>query len=162
MNEQTKEWIERTGLAVERLGASRTLGRLFGLLLVAECPLSLDDMAEQLRVSKASISTNARLCEQLGMVRRISLPGDRRDYYEMRPGSFERMLAARMQVLQQMIDLADEGLAAVGPDSPAARSRLTEMRDFYQWTGMEMAAILAQWQKQKRQRLAGTEQERTR
>ncbi len=152
MNQETRDWIERMGLAIERLGASRTFGRLFGLLLVAERPLSLDEMAEQLSVSKASISTNARLCEQLQMVRRISIPGDRRDYYEMVPGSFERMLAVRMQVLQQMIDLADEGLAAVGSGNPRVRARLTEMRDFYQWTGMEMAAVLAQWQREKRRR----------
>jgi DNA-binding transcriptional regulator GbsR (MarR family) len=42
---------------------------------------SLDEMAEQLQVSKASVSANARLLETIGMIERVTKPGDRRDYY---------------------------------------------------------------------------------
>ena len=53
---EAQQFIERTGVEIERLGMSRTFGRLFGLLMVADRPLSLDDLAEQLHVSKASVS----------------------------------------------------------------------------------------------------------
>ena len=70
-NPETRQFIERMGLAIERMGLSRTFGRLFGLLMVADRPLSLDEMVERLHVSKASVSTNARSCEELGLARRV-------------------------------------------------------------------------------------------
>ncbi|MCK5448733.1 MAG: MarR family transcriptional regulator, partial [Gemmatimonadetes bacterium] len=66
-NPETRQFIERMGLAVERMGLTRTFGRLFGLLMVADRPLSLDEIVERLDVSKASVSTNARACEELGL-----------------------------------------------------------------------------------------------
>ncbi len=81
LNKDLQSFVERMGMTMERLGASRTLGRILGLLLVADDPLSLTEMAAILRVSKASISNNTRLCEQAGLVLRIGMPGDRRTHY---------------------------------------------------------------------------------
>ncbi len=96
LNADTQAFVEQMGLMMDRAGGARTLGRLFGLLLAAQEPLSLGDMATLLQVSKASISTNARRCQQVGLVHRVSKPGDRRDYYEISPGSFSRMLDSRV------------------------------------------------------------------
>ena len=66
MNARTVDFIERMGLALESDGLPRIAGRIFGLLLVSEDARSLDDLAAELRVSKGSVSTNARLLEQRG------------------------------------------------------------------------------------------------
>ena len=145
----TQAFVEQMGLVLHRAGGARTLGRLFGLLLVAEKPLSLGDMATLLQVSKASISTNARRCEQVGLVHRVSKPGDRRDYYEISPGSFGRMLESRDAVIQDLIRLAELGLDAVEADNQPARARLEEMRDFYTFVGAEMKAVLAHWKEHR-------------
>jgi HTH-type transcriptional regulator, glycine betaine synthesis regulator len=42
----------------------------------------LDDIARELGVSKASVSTTVRQLEQWAAVRRIWVKGDRKDYYE--------------------------------------------------------------------------------
>lgn len=141
----TQEFIEKAGVALERLGMSRTFGRLFGLLMVSDRSLSLGDAAGLLGVSKASISTNARLAEELGLVRRVSRRGDRRDYYEIQPECFERLTTRRLASIRQMADLAEEGLAAVRGGSPTAVDRLTEMRDFYHVMGDELEGILRRW-----------------
>ena len=52
------------GRQFEEDGAPRIAGRLFGFLMVQEEACSLDDVAEQLRVSKGSASSNARLLER--------------------------------------------------------------------------------------------------
>ena len=40
-NPETRQFIERMGLAIERMGLSRTFGRLFGLLPPREDTVSL-------------------------------------------------------------------------------------------------------------------------
>lgn len=150
LNQNTQDFVERIGLKLEKLGSTRTLGRLFGLLLVAERPLSLGELASALRVSKASISTNARLCVQAGLAQQVSILGDRRDYYEISPGSFERAVAARLHIIQEVVSLADVGIGAVGKDNRTARARLEEMRDFYEFLGAEMAKIMPRWQETKK------------
>lgn len=61
MDAKTADFIERIGGSLESDGRPRIAGRIFGLLLVSEDCRSLDELAVQLRVSKASVSTNARL-----------------------------------------------------------------------------------------------------
>lgn len=148
-NPETRQFIERMGLAIERMGLARTFGRLFGLLMVADEPLSLDDMVERLGVSKASVSTNARACEELGLARRVGVRGDRKDYYEIAPRAFEQVTAKRVVAIHAMAGLAAEGLQAVGDDPSPARDRLTEMLDFYLFMGEQIEELLERWREVK-------------
>ncbi|MFK7848943.1 MAG: GbsR/MarR family transcriptional regulator [Rhodothermales bacterium] len=152
LTEDLQSFVERMGLAMERSGASRTFGRILGLLIFAEEPLSLNEMADILRVSKASVSTNARLCEQTGLLLRISIPGDRRTYYEILPGAFEISLTHSLYRLKEMVDVAEDGLAALNETHPKARSRLEEMHDLYTFLGEGMATALAQWKELKKKK----------
>jgi len=148
-NPETRQFIERMGLAIERLGLTRTFGRLFGLLLVADRPLSLDEIVDRLQVSKASVSTNARSAEEIGLARRVGVRGDRRDYYEIAPHAFERVMAKRVVDIHSMAGLAAEGLEAVGDEPTAARGRLTEMLDFYLFMGEQVEELLERWREVK-------------
>ncbi len=148
LNADTQAFVEQMGLMMDHAGGARTLGRLFGLLLAAQEPLSLGDMATLPQVSKASISTNARRCQQVGLVHRVSKPGDRRDYYEISPGSFSRMLDSRVAGVLEMVRLAQLGLTAIETDNHPARARLEEMRDFYTFVGGEMKSVMDHWKEQ--------------
>ena len=48
MDAQTEDFIENMGLSLEADGLPRIAGRIFGLLLVSEGALSLDDLASEL------------------------------------------------------------------------------------------------------------------
>ena len=148
LNQKTREFIEKMGLMFEHAGSTRTHGRMMALMLVTDKPLSLDEMAERLQISKASLSTNARLAVQIGMAQRVSRPGDRKDYYEMTPASFESMVAHRLQAIDVFIHVADEGLAAIETDNATARTRLEKMKEFYQFFLGELEDSLARWHEQ--------------
>src|SRR5216117_917182 len=77
----TRMFVEKLAVLLETDGMPRVAGRLFGLLLVSAEPRSLDELAKQLGLSKASISINARLLEEKGLVERVGRQADRRDYY---------------------------------------------------------------------------------
>jgi DNA-binding transcriptional regulator GbsR (MarR family) len=57
-------------------------GRIYGLLAFTPRPVSLGEIAETLHVAKSGVSVNIRTLENLGIVRRVWVKGDRRDYYE--------------------------------------------------------------------------------
>ena len=83
------DFIDTSGEMAEWYGLTRAAGLLEGLLLLSRKPLSLDDMAERLEVSKASVSTNIRLLERWKAVRRVFNRGDRKNYYELRGDLWE-------------------------------------------------------------------------
>ena len=93
-------------------------------MLITEDALSLDEIAEALGVSKASVSTDTRLLERMGFVERVSKPGDRRDYYQHTERSFERAIAERIRRMHELEALIESGreLAVTRP----VRDRLAD------------------------------------
>ncbi len=152
LNQKARDFVGRMGITLEGLGASPTFGRLFALLLLADRPVSLEEMAEELHVSKASVSTNIRLSEQMGLVQRVTVLRDRRHFYEILPDSFERALQVRLSFLHEMVALVEQGLGAIGDDNEAARERLEGMREFYEFVGDGIADNMKDWTEYKERR----------
>lgn len=124
--------IEDFGLFWERYGLPRILGRMYGLLLLSnEHHLSLEQIAAELNISKASASTIARQLNAMTMIEKSTIPGDRRDYYRISDDNYIRSTEASMLgglMLAAHIEQASklEGL------SPNTRSRLRRMEHFYE------------------------------
>ena len=74
--------IESAGRTTQGFGLGRIIGQLYALLFFSKEPLSLDDMAQELKVSKGSVSTNIRELEKWGAVKQVWVKGSRKDYYE--------------------------------------------------------------------------------
>lgn len=88
----------------EDLGASATLGRMFGLLLTSAGPLSLEALAGELNISKAAVSVQIRRLEELRYCRRIPRGSDRKQYFELNPDYLVDNLSLRVQVQEQWLD----------------------------------------------------------
>src|SRR5688500_16176061 len=123
MHEAIQHFVERMGRLLEEDGMPRIGGRMFGYLMGHEGPFWPDELAERLQVSKASISTNARLLEQLGMLERISAPGDRRDFYQMGSEPWERILEVGRRKWEAMRMLLTETEAALPEELEVGRRR---------------------------------------
>jgi DNA-binding transcriptional regulator GbsR (MarR family) len=124
-------FIEQMGMLCERDNLPRIAGRVLGLLIVEEGAFSLRELADRLKVSRASVSTNARMLTDVGVVERVSRPGDRQDYYQLVPYPFHRMLTGRAAVFRQASQLFEEAAAAFPQDREVARGRLKEMAAFH-------------------------------
>jgi DNA-binding transcriptional regulator GbsR (MarR family) len=75
-------FVEAGGHTTQSLGFGRVLGQIYALLYLSSRPLCLDEIATELGVSKASVSTTVRQLQSWSAVRRIWVKGDRKDYYE--------------------------------------------------------------------------------
>ena len=65
-----------------RFGLNNIMAQLYAVLYLTDKPLSLSEMVERLKISKASVSINIRALERYGMAKRVWVKGSRKDYYE--------------------------------------------------------------------------------
>lgn len=141
-----QHYAEEIGLYFEQLGLTRMAGRIIGWLLVCDPPeQTMHQLAEALHASKGSISSMTRLLIQLGLVERISIPGERRDYFRLRKNAWGHVMEARLVEVRRLREMAERGLDVLADEPPAARRRLAEMRDLYAYFERELPALIARW-----------------
>lgn len=130
MSPEEAEFVDRIGLFFELLGATRTMGRLYGWLLICDPPQqSLTELAAALSVSKASISTVARQLLEGGMVERLPSP-NRQHLYRVTPGGFTSVLETQLSLMRRGIEPAEFALSVLGEDRAEQRQRVEDFRDF--------------------------------
>ena len=138
-------FIERMGLAAESDGLSRIAGRLFGALILHSEPCSLDDLADQLGVSKASVSTEARRLLERGVAERIGKPGDRRDYYSLSSDFFAQIIRFRLSRWATLHRLAKEMQDGDGDLPRLVRERFAYIEDVNDFVLARVDEALREW-----------------
>jgi len=148
MSAEEAEFVGRMGLFFQVLGATRTMGLIYGWLMISEpAHQSITEMATALGASKASISTDVRQLEQTQMVERVPVPGSRQHHYQLKSGGWAQVMRARVARLQPGRDAANYGLSIVGPDRPDQRERLYELHDFLEFVKDEFDETqIRRWQ----------------
>jgi DNA-binding transcriptional regulator GbsR (MarR family) len=146
MDTATAQFTDRMGLLFEAEGQPRIAGRLFGLLLVSDDSCSLDQLAEALSVSKASVSTNARMLADKGMLERVCRPGDRHDYYRVAPDLFSRTMAERLKRWQRFAEAVREARRTLPIRSERVRARLRGYETAYAYMVAAIGQSLDRWE----------------
>jgi len=145
LDDDSRQFVERMGVILSNDGLPRIAGRIFGLLLLHPDEASLDDIAELLGVSKASVSLDARRLEQRGVLVRISRPGDRRDYYRVADDLLQQMMRQRLQrwrTVHETVAAARERIPAL---EPAVARRLDEFAAGSDFICTSISRNLARW-----------------
>ena len=75
------QFIASWGAFGTHWGINRTMAQVHALLLVSADPLSQDDIMEQLSVSRGNANMNIRELIDWGLVDRVIIPGERREYF---------------------------------------------------------------------------------
>ncbi|MGP7819162.1 GbsR/MarR family transcriptional regulator [Niallia sp. 01092] len=74
--------IDAIAQNINLYGVTDSIGRLYGMLLFQENPMTLDEMKEELGMSKTSMSTSVRTLLDLKMVDKVWKKGVRKDLYK--------------------------------------------------------------------------------
>src|SRR6266545_4419294 len=96
------QFIENMGLHFEEYGVPRIGGRILGLLLASSRPVSSEEISEMLETSRSSVSTNLRTLLMTGLADRVSLPGERSDYYIFADEAWEDILKIRLDRIESL------------------------------------------------------------
>lgn len=145
MDTATAQFTDRIGLLFEAEGQPRISGRLFGYLMVSDDPRSLDQLAQALNVSKASVSTNARMLAEKGVLERVCRPGDRHDYYRVAPDLPSRTMAERLKRWQRFAEAVGEARRTLPIRSERVRARLRGYETAYTYMVGVIGQSLERW-----------------
>lgn len=126
--------VDGIGAAAATSGVLSLLqGRIFGLLYLQQKSLALEDIASELQQSKSNISINIRGLIEWHLVRRIAVPGSRKDHYEAAT-NFWRVMQEVMErrfrwTVRQVLAAIGESERAMGEEggrrSAGAREEAT-------------------------------------
>ena len=133
------EVIHTIGEKAEKFGFSRIAGQLEGLLYLSPEPLSLDDMASRLEVSKASVSTNIRVLERWKIVKRVYHKGARKNLYQIRGTIWEieteiakTIAREELERFKSLITHSVDDLEAIEPDSEDDKGQVDFLRERFE------------------------------
>jgi len=142
--------IETIAKNMNLYGVTDSIGRLYGMLYFHDHPLTLDEMKEELGMSKTSMSTSVRVLQDLKMVEKVWKKGIRKDLYQAeedwyqtfidffsikwRSGATMNMsaMAKAIKELERLVDSKDAGeevirLAMVDIE------KLQSALEYYEW-----------------------------
>lgn len=118
-------------------------GRIWAYLLICEpAERTAAEIAERLQASRGSVSGMARLLEQVGLVRRRTRPGDRREHFYVPTDAAKRVMDSSLATLRTSREILDAGLALVADRPPESQARLRDLRDVYAFFEREWPALL--------------------
>lgn len=142
-------FIDRMGLVAEADGLSRIAGRIMGLMVLESGPLSFSEIAERLDVSRASVSTNTRFLERIGVIERVTLKGERQDHFQLAKAPYARLLEGYAARIKKAEDVVAEARAELGPDDAERRKRLDELGAFYAALAANFEELVARFDEQR-------------
>jgi DNA-binding transcriptional regulator GbsR (MarR family) len=140
-----REFVEAWGAMGSLWGINRSVARVHALLMASEGPVSLDEIAERLQISKGNASMSLRELRTFGVVRQVEAPGDRRDFYVTEPDvwtMFFRILKERKRrEFDPALD-AIRGLVERAGADGEVKERLEQMADLLSTADGVMARFL--------------------
>jgi len=79
--EAKAKFIESWGVLGSQWGINRTMAQIHALLMVAAKPLTTENIMEQLSVSRGNTNMNVRELIDWGLVEKVIIPGERKEYF---------------------------------------------------------------------------------
>lgn len=142
--------IETIAQNIHLYGLTPSAGRQYGTMFFHNEPLTLDDMTEELGMSKTSMSTSVRALSDLKLVERAWKRGIRKDLYQVKDDWYQsfidlfsikwrrsislhsvaiRKSLTELQVLRNGPEISDELKEKIDTDI----AKLEYIRDYYEW-----------------------------
>ena len=146
--DEKQQFVEEFALYFEQTGYPRMDGRILAWLFISDPPHQcFNDLVDVLQASKSAISTSTRQLIRSGWIERISFPGQRRDYYRLRPDFCSTSIGYFISRMEGLATLTKNGLDLLKDFPPERSERLEEAHSIFVFIRDEMPNMLEQWEK---------------
>jgi len=124
-NEKVRKTIFElfTGFA-KLYGYPKSIGEVYALLYLHEKPLSMDEIMEELKMSKGNVSMSLRKLEEMGFVKRVWISGRRKDYF-----TINKRFSSFREILKRKYELLDSACKSLEGTDFERLSQLKRMRN---------------------------------
>lgn len=141
--------------AYQNLGYSSLMGKIVALLLAAPEPLSLDEITQQLQMSKGPVSQIARKLKEHQLIEKVWIPGERKDYYRATEQIFGQAFSNYARSMKRNAHIAQRHLEQIEDEATQdeqiihLKSRLLEMEAFYRLMDTHFQQFLQAWKEER-------------
>lgn len=143
------DMVEQVGVFFSSLGVPRATGQIFGYLCACDpAEQSASDIAAGAGMSRASVSSGARMLVQLQAIEERHRVGDRRTYYRLREGWWVQAATTKMSGFDRLADEARRIRAAGGVTRTDGLDELIAFSEF--WSD-EIPKLRERWERQRSQ-----------
>ncbi len=118
-------------------GVNRSVAQIHALLYLSSAPLNAEQIAESLSIARSNVSNSIKELVSWRLIRRVPVPGDRREHYEAEVDVWEMGIRIAQGRKEREIDPATQALRACVEQAkqengldPVALERMQEMQTF--------------------------------
>lgn len=151
LSDQKREIIERIGVYYEKKGLQPVVGRVIGLLMVAEpAEASFEEIQGELKVSKSAVSTALTFMQGKGTVEYRTKPGERKRYFRLKMKDWKAELKKEFDEVLNMEGLIKEIIELKEDKESDFCCRLLEMKDFFKFMKEELPLLLQRFESSRK------------
>lgn len=140
----TQDFVMHFGEMGSRWGFNRTVGQIYALLVISKEPLTANEIAEALSISRGNVSMGLKELNAWQLVSNQHKPGDRKDYYQSKGTIWDMANKVFEERRKREIDPTLSLLRDILLDTPSneneqyAQDQITEIHDLLEniteWT----------------------------
>src|SRR5687768_3429979 len=135
--EAKKELIQAWGNLGYSWGLNKTMAQIHALLMVSPKVLSTEDIMDELSISRGNANMNIRALLDWGIITRISVPGERKEYFKSEKDVWalarqvakerrKRELEPILKILKEVNEVQTDGTE----ESKELKSVVKELKNF--------------------------------
>jgi len=132
-NTTRSEFVESWGSMGALWGINRSMARIHALLLATREPLGLEEITDELGMSRGNASMCLKDLRHWGVVRKVNLTGERRDFFiaEDDPWSMLFRIASerKKREFNPALSALQKVLATAGEEDDLVRERLEDLEE---------------------------------
>ena len=99
-----KQMIQTWGQLSDQWGINRTMGQIHALLMVSPEPMTTDQIMAELEISRGNVSMNLRGLMEWGVVHKVYMPGDRKEFYTSEKDAWKMALQIAKERKRRELD----------------------------------------------------------
>ena len=81
LSEKNFTFVMHCGEMGSRWGFNRTIGQMCGLLIITKNPMTANEIADSLSISRGNVSMGIKELQSWQLIKVQHIPGDRKEYY---------------------------------------------------------------------------------
>ncbi len=137
---------EQSAALLTAAGFPKMPARTLMALMTSESGLTAIELAERLGASAAAVSGAVRYLQTVGIIRRVSSSGSRRDRYELPEDAWYAVLTSKSPLYGALASLAESATKAIDEPGSTASERLDEMARFYRFFDSRLPQLMEEWE----------------
>lgn len=115
-------------------GINRSMARIHAYILLSDKPIDLDTVANELKISRGNASMSLKELRSWGVIKRVHISGDRRDFYITEPDTWNMLFNIVIERKKREFDPALHALRHLLSEADTEKTkdihkRLTELEE---------------------------------